>query len=262
VKRVGLALGGGGARGVAHIAYLKALDDEGIRPCVISGTSSGAIAGALFAGGLKPDETLERIQSLINIHSRKGADRSLLQKRPGGWAVAVAQRSLARILPKKRFEDLDIPLKVVATNFHTLQERVFESGELLPAVMASIALPSAFAPQPVDGEYYMDGGATNIVPFDIIRNDCDVLIAIDVSLVRPVPHLKPTRKNAGHSTWAATQEAYISTKLKTCPVEIFERPTFPGISTMEFFKYKTVYDQALGYLPDFIDKVQKADIKG
>jgi NTE family protein len=180
-----------------------------------------------------------------------------MRKSQAGWAGAAAQRSLERILPKTRFEELDIPLKVVATNFHTLQERVFESGELLPAIMASVALPSAFAPQPVAGEYYMDGGATNIVPFDIIRDMCDVLIAIDVSLVRPSPHLSPTRKNAGHATWAATQEAYIQQKLKTCAVEIFERPSFASISTMEFFRYKTVYDQALSYLPGFIDKLKK-----
>jgi NTE family protein len=256
VKRVGLALGGGGVRGVAHIAYLAALEQMGVRPCVISGTSSGAIAGALYAGGLKPDEIMARIQGLFHPF-RKGDGRAVMQKRQCGWAAAAAQRSLERILPRKQFEELDIPLKVVATNFHTLKERVFESGELLPAVMASVALPSAFAPQLVDGEYYMDGGATNIVPFDIIRDMCDLLIAIDVSLVRPSSHLNPTRKNAGHATWAATQEAYIQQKLKTCPVEIFERPSFSAISTMEFFRYKTVYDQALSYLPDFIDKLKK-----
>lgn len=256
MKSVGVALGGGGVRGVAHIAYLKALEDLGIRPSVIAGTSSGAIAGALYACGLKPDEIMARIQRLFTPFG-KAKNRPMLRRQQAGWTAAAAQRSLAGLLPKARFEELEIPLKVVATNFHTLKERVFESGELLPAVMASVALPSVFAPQLVDGEYYMDGGATNIVPFDIIRSACDVLIAIDVSLVRPSPHLSPTRKNARYATWAATQEAYIRQKLKTCPVEIFERPSFPPISTMEFFRYKTVYDQALSYLPDFIDKVKK-----
>ena len=256
MKRIGLALGGGGVRGVAHIAYLKALDELGLKPSVISGTSSGAIAGALYAGGMSPDEIMDGLQKVISLRSGKTGIDTKPRRRPGGMAVNAAQRSLMRLLPRASFEELDFPLKVVATNFHTLQERVFESGELLPAIMASVALPSAFIPQMVDGEYYMDGGATNIVPFDIIRDECDILIAIDVSLVRPAI-LKPTLKNASHATWAATQEAYINTKLKLCDVEIFERPTFDNISTMEFFKYRTVYDRAMTYVPGFIEKLKK-----
>lgn len=254
MKRIGLALGGGGVRGIAHIAYIKALEELGLKPCVISGTSSGAIAGAMYAGGMSPDEMLEGIKTLLRLRRKSLAGSTA--RRSGGVVPALAHNALTELLPKKRFEELHIPLKVVATNFHTLQERVFDSGELLPALMASIALPSAFVPQLVDGEYYVDGGATNIVPFDIIRDECDILIAIDVSLVRPAV-LKPSRKNASHATWAATQEAYINTKLKLCNVEIFERPTFKGISTLEFFKYKNVYDRAMEYVPGFIEKLKE-----
>ena len=256
MKRIGLALGGGGVRGVAHITYLKALDELGLKPSVISGTSSGAIAGALYAGGMAPDQIMDSLQKVISLRGGKNGGDTKQERRPGGMAVNAAQRSLMRLLPRTSFEELDIPLKVVATNFHTLKERVFESGVLLPAIMASVALPSAFIPQLVDGEYYVDGGATNIVPFDIIRNECDILIAIDVSLVRPAI-LKPTLKNASHATWAATQEAYINTKLKLCNVEVFERPTFDNISTMEFFKYRKVYDRAMDYVPGFIEKLKK-----
>ena len=79
------------------------------------------------------------------------------------------------ILPVDTFEDLQIPLKVVATNVNTLEERVFETGRLLDAVMCSVALPGSILPQEYDGQYYIDGGATNIVPFDIIREQCDIL---------------------------------------------------------------------------------------
>lgn len=261
MKRIGLALGGGGVRGVAHIAYIKALEELGLRPSVISGTSSGAIAGAMYAGGMTPDEMLDSMKDVISLRGGKAGGNARPERKTGGMAETAARRRLMRLLPKTRFEELDIPLKVVATNFHTLKERVFDSGELLPAIMASVALPSAFPPQLVDGEYYVDGGATNIVPFDIIRNECDILIAIDVSLVRPAI-LKPTQKNAGHATWAATQEAYIDTKLKLCSVEVFERPSFDSISTLEFFKFKKVYDQAMTYVPGFIEKLKNADIKG
>ncbi len=255
MKRIGVALGGGGARGVAHIAYLKAMAQMGLRPHIIAGTSSGAIVGALYAGGIKPEEMLDILHRLFGSGKEKRVNIKAL-KIPGRLIESFAADYLSRILPKARFEELDIPLKVVATNFHTLQERVFETGDLLDAVMASIALPSVFTPRLVDGAYYMDGGATNIVPFDIIRDACDILIGIDVSLVRPA-QLKPTRKNADHATWAATQDAYIRLKLELCPVEILERPSFEGVSTMAFNKYKKVYDQALEYIPGFIEKLEK-----
>jgi NTE family protein len=126
--------------------------------------------------------------------------------------------------------------------------------------MSSIALPGKFVPQRVGDAYYMDGGATNIVPFDVIRKDCDVLIAIDVSRVRPNT-LKPNKKYAHHATWAATQEALISAKLEKTRVEIFERPTFEDVSTMEFFKYKSIYKRAETHIPGFVEQLNKV-LKG
>lgn len=253
--RVGLALGGGGARGIAHIAYLKALDELGIRPSVISGTSSGAIAGAMYAGGMKPDEMLLAVQRAISLRRAISGYFSPREKKTDAVSL-IAKRTLEQLLPKKKFEEMATPLRIVATNFHTLKERVFSEGEIMGPLMASIAYPSAFFPQPVEGEYYVDGGATNIVPFDIIRRECDVLIAIDVSLVRP-NDFKPGIKNAQHATWAATQEALISLKLQQCPVEIFERPTFDDVSTMEFHKYKRIYSRAEEYIPDFKLKLKR-----
>lgn len=256
MKTIGLALGGGGARGVAHIAYLKALEDLGIRPAVIAGTSSGAIAGALYAGGMTPDGMYEMLEKLFS--DKKNAGASLLRSlNRSNIAGTLARPFLAGMLPKKTFGELDISLKLVATNFHTLKEKVFDSGELLPALMASIAFPGAFVPQPVGDAYYVDGGATNIVPFDIIRVQCDVLIAIDVSQVRADASLKPTIKNALHATWAATQEALIMSKLKEAPVDIFERPTFGDVGTMEFFKYKSIQSRAQSHIPSFVERLKK-----
>ncbi len=256
MKTVGLALGGGGARGVAHIAYLKALDEMGIKPSIISGTSSGAIVGSLYAGGMTPDEMMAMLERLFNIKKRSNVSLLKAFKREG-FASGIAKPFLMELLPKKTFEELDIPLKIVATNFHTLQEKVFDTGEILPALMASIAFPSVFVPQQADGAYYVDGGATNIVPFDIIRKECDVLIAIDVSQVRADASLKPTIKNAVHATWAATQEALISCKLKVNPVDLFERPTFSNVATMEFYKYKSIYKRTQALIPGFVERLNQ-----
>ncbi len=256
MKTVGLALGGGGARGVAHIAYLKALEEQGIKPGVIAGTSSGAIVGALYAGGVTPDDMYAMLENLLSVRKRSGVSLVKALKRDK-LAGALAKQFLLKALPKKTFEELEIPLKLVATDFHTLEEKVFTSGEILPALLGSIAYPSVFIPQQVGNSYYMDGGATNIVPFDILRKECDVLIAIDVSQVRPNASLKPSIKNAPHATWAATQEALISEKLKWSPVDIFERPTFEDVSTMEFFKYKSIYKRAQTLIPGFLEQLNK-----
>lgn len=254
-ERTGIALGGGGVRGVAHIAYIDVIENLGIVPDIISGTSSGAIVGALYAGGMAPQEIYSALENFLKAGRRLGL--ALLKRKGNGGRIASFVREyFDRILPKKTFEELRIPLKIVATNFNTLKEKVFESGEILPALMGSIALPSVFVPQYVQGAYYMDGGATNIVPFDIIRDLCDTLIAIDVSLVRPNNYM-PNTKNAIRATWAATHEALLALKLKSCPVEIFERPTFDKASTMEFQKYKQIYKQAQAKMPAFIEKLKK-----
>lgn len=260
MKTIGLALGGGGARGVAHIAYLKAMEGMGYKPDIIAGTSSGAIVGALYAGGLSSGDIYAMLESLFSIKKRSGAS-FIKALRRDNIAAALAKQFLSRVLPKKTFEELDIPLKIVATNFNTLEEKVFDSGDILPALMGSIAFPSVFVPQKAGDAYYVDGGATNIVPFDILRNDCDVLIAIDVSQVRPNT-FKPNIKNALHATWAATQEALISSKLEKTPVEIFERPTFEDVSTMEFYKYKSIYKRAETHSPGFIEQLNKELMKG
>ncbi len=255
MKRIGLALGGGGARGIAHIAFIKAMEEMGMRPSVISGTSSGAIAGAMYAGGVSPDEMLNIVKDAVNL---RGVFRyfSPASMRANGVVPTAARKALERMLPKKTFEELDIPLRIVATRFHTLKERVFSEGEIMGPLMASIALPSAFPPQTVDGEYYMDGGATNIVPFDIIRRECDVLVAIDVSAVRP-NNFKPTPKLSSSATWAATQEALMQLKLQQCPVEVMERPVFDSVGTMEFVKFNQIYSRAEEYIPGFKQKLTR-----
>lgn len=254
--RIGLALGGGGARGIAHIVYLKAMDEMGVKPSVISGTSSGAIAGALYAGGMSAELMLTKVQQALSV--KRNASGYLRQglSRVGSAVSSLARKTLLGMLPVKTFEELAVPLRIVATNFNTLKERVFFEGEIIDSLMASIAYPGVFFPQPVDGSFYMDGGATNIVPFDVIRGECDVLIAIDVSAVRPNEY-KPSIKNAVSATWAATQEALISLKLQQCPVELFERPTFDDVATFEFYKYKSIYSRAEEFIPGFKQKLMR-----
>ena len=250
-----MALGGGGARGVAHIAYLKAMEELGIKPCIVSGTSSGAIVGALYAGGMSPDDMLAMLNNMSGGKKNSGLIKAVAKIKKD-LVSSAARKTLDGLLPVRRFDELRIPLKVVATNINTLQERVFTKGSILDALMCSTALPGSLLPQMYGDQYYIDGGATNIVPFDIIRDDCDILVAIDVSQVRPNTR-KPTTQTAQIAEWAAAQEALISLKLKGSKVDVLERPTFEGVSTMEFDKFNQVYKRAEELVPDFKRKLEK-----
>jgi NTE family protein len=256
VKRVGLALGGGGAKGIAHIAYLKAVEELGVKPVIIAGTSSGALVGALYAGGMKPDEIYGIVAELFGEKKNFRYAYKRVKLMSSVFVSSAVKKYIAGILPRQSFEDLSIPLKVVTTNFGSLEEEVFDRGDLLGALMGSIAYPRVFGPQQIGEEYYIDGGATNIVPFDIIRNECDVLVAIDVSMTKP-SGVKPSLRSSVRATWAASQNALISMRLKYANVDIFERPDFDHVSTMDFHKYKYVYERALEYTPGFKDKLIK-----
>ncbi len=257
MKRVGLALGGGGARGIAHIAYLKAMEELGVRPSIISGTSSGALAGALYAGGLSADDIYGIVQNLFGEKKNIKYALKRLKLMSSVFVSSVVEKSISDILPKRSFEELDIPIKIVATNLDSYSETVFERGDVLQALMGSIAYPRVIGPQLVEGEYYIDGGATNILPFDIIRKECDLLIAVDVSLSKPRQSSKPNLRNSMRATWAAMQNTIITMKLENSPVEILERPYIDGVSTMDFHKYIYIYECTQQFLPDFKDRLEK-----
>lgn len=193
---LGVALGGGGARGLAHIVMLEAFDELGLRPSIIAGTSIGAIVGAAYASGI-PAATL-RAHARDILTQRFGLVRELFTQRPlhrlrdlfpGTSALFEAQTLLDIIMPKATapdFESLAIPLKIVASDFYDQEQQIFESGNLRTAVAASMALPAVFQPVVVDGKAYIDGGLTNPLPFDILFGKADIIIAIDVSGA-PVP---------------------------------------------------------------------------
>lgn len=191
LPRIGLVLGGGGARGIAHVAVVEALDEMGIRPAAIAGTSIGAIYGAACAGGLSGAEL--RARTLDSFADRATALAKLWTQRPkrlgdlftGG--LGLGQLSAERILEifvgdaiRADFSDCPIPLAVVATDFYGGREAILTRGPLRRAVAASIALPTIFSPVVIDGRVLMDGGIMNPVPVDALPVEVDVILAVDV----------------------------------------------------------------------------------
>jgi NTE family protein len=175
--KIGLALGSGGAKGFAHIPYLKAIDELGIKISCISGTSMGAIIGAFYAGGMTGCEMIELVEQLGTYKTLKlTAPNSIKSGLSDGKNV---EKFLQENLPILRFEDLKIPLKISATDYWSKEEHIFDSGELVPAVRASISLPGVFHPYLYNDRLYLDGGIVNPVPFDLL-SDADFIITIDV----------------------------------------------------------------------------------
>jgi NTE family protein len=175
--KIGLVLSGGGARGFAHIGVLKALNEAGIFPEIISGTSAGALVGVLYADGFSPDD----IMKILNAINRINYIRPTVPKL-GLLQISGMVRILRDTLRARTFEELKIPLFVTATNLNYGRIEYFSSGELLQPVIASASIPVLFRPVLMNNCHYVDGGVLDNLPIKPVENICGFLIG---SFVNP-----------------------------------------------------------------------------
>ncbi len=174
-RRLGLALGGGAARSLTHIGVLQVLVANGIRVSAIAGTSAGSIIGAAFAAGADPD-VLEREAAALTWRSLA---RPAFSRR-GLLSLERLEALIRKVVPATRFEDLPIPLTVVATDLNTGERVVIDQGELVSALLASCAIPGVFLPVERGGRLLVDGGVSCNVPADLARDmGGEVVLAID-----------------------------------------------------------------------------------
>lgn len=254
---IGLALGGGSARGLAHIPVLEVFDELGIKPKVIAGCSIGSLLGAAYAGGMSAREIRERAELLLS--DRIGALKFAFgQKRVNPFEL-LALRGLASlhvhgeklaglVLPESLpalIEELPIPFKVIATDFDAMEERVIERGPLAKAVGASIAIPGVILGTQYDGHSYVDGCVTNPVPFNHVRDGMDIVVAVDVS-GRPREADGANRSNmelaVGSLLILFNQVA--SLRREISPPDIYVRPAIDSFSGGDFFRIREVLEQA------------------
>lgn len=253
--KIGLALGGGGARGLAHIPVLEAFDDLGIKPHAIAGSSIGAIFGAGYASGHSGEE-LREIALALFADSNKVLGR-LWQLRPkrikdvfrGGPVqfdpLRVLEVFVSDYLPDT-FDDLDIPLRVLATDYYGCTEVDFDSGALLPAIAASIAIPAIFRPVRHQGRFLIDGGVVNPLPFDGLRAQCDIVVAVDV-VGAPVPRADPADISLLDSLFGSSQilmQTITAQKIKMDQPDILVRPPNDKIRVLDFLKAETILDNS------------------
>jgi NTE family protein len=255
--RIGLALGGGSARGLAHIPMLEVFDELGLKPTVMAGCSIGALIGAGYAGGMRAAEIRDRAEMLLA--NRLGAMRYVFGARKTRLRDILALKGLASfhvqgeklvdlILPDhlpRLIEDQKIPFKVVTTDFEMLCERVLTSGPLVKAVAASIAIPGIIIGPKIDGHTHVDGGVTNPVPFDHVRDGMDIVIAIDVT-GRPRPPARAHMSNIELAIGSLLIMFHQVAELRRAisPPDVYIEPLEGDFSGIDFFRLKEMLDAA------------------
>lgn len=179
--KIGLALSGGGAKGFAHLGVFKLLEESGLKPDIISGTSAGSLMGVLFADGYSADE----IKNMFI--GREFSEFAQLQiPKSGLFNYDRFQEFLKRHLRSKRIEDLPIPTVIVATDLDRGCSHEFRSGPIVEAVTASCCMPIVFSPVLIDGVHYVDGGLFRNFPVSTIREECEYVIGVNVSPLIPL----------------------------------------------------------------------------
>ena len=257
--KVGLALSGGGARGMVHVGVLHALIESGIPVDVVSGTSAGSIVGSLYAAGYSPEEILAFIkdQNLIRFFG-------LRFPRKGFARHAFLRKQLIKYLPANNFENLKIPLSVTVANLNTGLPESFTEGPLIDLVVASSSIPVLFEPVRIGDAIYVDGGLLMNLPASPIRQVCDALIGVNLVPRISVPDTELSSVfGIGGRCFDLAALNNIRPELAMCdivlePVEISKFSRF-SISNIEQM-YEIGYRETLGKI-DLIRSVVRGDVR-
>lgn len=266
---VAVAFGAGGARGLAHIHAIEALDELGIRPVAIAGSSIGAIMGACMAAGMSGREMHDYARAILSnraeVMARMWRSRpgTLSEMMTGGFRAQFnAERILKAFLPDAipaRFEDLSIPLQVTATDYYGHSLAVFHRGDLLTALSASAAIPAIFKPVNHDGRLLVDGGINNPVPFDLLKGKADIVIAVDVAGGPTVgSRSSPSSVELIFGTSQLMMQANTALKLKMQRPDILLRPPVSRFRVLDFLKIDAVMAETVSIKSELKRQVEMA----
>jgi NTE family protein len=212
--KIGLVLSGGGARGIAHLGAIKALNEMGYKPDAISGTSAGSIAGAMTAAGYSPDFVMDIILSTSFLKHLKPAFN-----RFGLFKIERLAAIFEQYIPHNSFEKLKIPLTVAATDLENGKIEYFDKGELITPILASCCLPGFFEPIKYQGKTYVDGGVLNNLPIEPLQNTCDFIIGVNVTPVGIGESINSMKDVVMKSMYLAIHQNSVA-KLKLCNLAI------------------------------------------
>lgn len=262
-KTIAVAFGGGGARGIAHIHIIEVLNELGLTPVAISGTSVGAIMGAAMASGMRGQDIRSFLDETLN-EPKEIATRVWKARRPS-WKSAFSEglrfgqfdieRILSAFLPEEipeNFADLEIPTKLIATDYYGRKETVMESGDLRSAIAASAAIPAVFKPVTRDGRVLIDGGIYNPLPFDHITGLADIVIAVDVAGFPTGDETKnPSTTDAAFGASQLMMQSIIELRVQKSPPDIFLVPDIHDFRVMDFLHADEILEASVGIRDDF-----------
>jgi NTE family protein len=252
VKTFALALGAGGARGLAHIAVIEALDELGVRPAAIAGASIGAVIGAGYAAGLSGRAMRRHLITLA--HDRGEVLRRVVAARAVAWSEMLGagfgnplvvdggklfDAFLAKLLPAS-FADLGIPLTIVAADLHARTGIRFSDGPLKPAIAASTAVPGLVRPVELDRRVLVDGGVVDPLPFTLLRGKADVIVAVDVSAGSAEARGVPDPWESLFAAIAVMGRTIVAEKLKDGAPDLVLRPNIGIFRMLDFFQASAI----------------------
>lgn len=182
--KLGIALGGGGARGFAHLGVMQALYEKGIMPDVIAGVSAGAIAGALIASGHSPEDAFHSIKN----YNLSGISKLTIPK-TGLLSLSKIKSILQKNISAERLEDLEIPLIVGVSDMLNGKPEYLTEGPLTDIIQASASIPMLFSPVKLNDTLYADGGIFDNLPIKPLTEHCKKIIAVSISPVQKISEL-------------------------------------------------------------------------
>lgn len=175
-------MSGGGSKGLAHAGALKYMEEAGIAPNILSGTSAGAIVASLYGYGMKPDEILDFFKSINFFHWKH-----FTITKPGFIDSEAFKSYFTKIFGEAGISELKIKTLITATNMVSGDLKVFdENTKIADAILASSSFPGVLSPYLIKGELYSDGGILNHFPTDLLRNECDILVGVYVSPIQTI----------------------------------------------------------------------------
>lgn len=251
MKTFALALGAGGARGLAHIAVFEALDELGVKPVAISGSSIGAVMGAAYAAGMSPRALRRHV--IATVQDRATLVRRLLGARASGFAwssllrvpfghnpvLLDADKFCAAFLPEAVPEDfsaLTIPLLVIASDLFGQAEVVFSEGPLRPAIAASMAIPGLVQPVEHGGRVLVDGAAVDPLPFTQLAGRADVVVAVDCSAGPRENAAVPEAWDSVFATITLMGNTIVAEKLQRVRPDLLIRPNVAIFRLLDFLQ--------------------------
>ncbi len=256
MHQVGIALSGGGTRGIVHIGVLQALEDHGIIPSIVSGTSAGSIVGVLYAHGYAPGDILEIAseQSLLRMFALKFPNKGFARH-------SLLRKMLSRHVPENSFEELKKPLFVAIANLNTGKTEIVSKGPLADVIIASSSIPVLYEPIQIGDYWYADGGLLMNLPVSPLRPHAKYVIGVNL-----IPRMKVDSEEVNSIIGVAARSftlAAINTiepELKYCdkliePVQIahFSKFNFKNIKEM----YEVGYEETTGLIPGILEDLKR-----